>query len=75
LQSTGVDDRAIDELAKLKHLERLTICYTAISKEGITKLGNFKNLKYVVFAPSVSQEAIAAFRKMLPNCEVHFWPD
>jgi len=68
---SGVDDSAVDEIAKIKSLEFLHVGKTKITDAGLAKLTRLESLKDLILNDTqVSDEAIRKLQQSLPMVKI-----
>lgn len=68
---SGVDDSAVDEIAKMKSLEFLHVGKTKITDTGLAKLARLEGLKDLILNDTqVSDEAIRKLQQSLPMVKI-----
>jgi serine/threonine protein kinase len=66
-------DRDADLLAELQTLETLSLNHNRLTDEGLQKLAALRNLKELAITDNpVTDEGVARFKKVRPNCVVHY---
>jgi uncharacterized protein (TIGR03067 family) len=75
LEASGLKliDKDADLLAELPTLEKLAVNHNRLTDEGLQKLAALRNLKELAITDNpVTDEGVARFKKLRPNCVVHF---
>lgn len=68
--NTGISDRVIQRIAKLRKLTRLNLCGTKITDASVSALVAMK-LNYIDVADTqLSEQGIATLREGLPHAEI-----
>jgi uncharacterized membrane protein/mono/diheme cytochrome c family protein len=71
---TAVTDKAMKEIAGLKHLNKLYLEHTAISDEGIAALSPMANLEYLnLIGTKVSDASIAKLAELKSLRSLYLW--
>ena len=70
---SGITDASMEVIKGMTQLEILNLGSTKITDAGLAQLGALKNLETLVIVSSnkVTDEGVAKFKEMVPECEVH----
>ena len=68
--STKVSDKGIDSILQLE-LENLTICYAAVTDDGLQRLTAMKSLRRLhAWGREITQSGIWRFEEKRPDCQI-----
>lgn len=71
---TAVSDKAMKEISDLKHLNKLHLEHTAITDEGIARMGNMPNLEYLnLIGTKVSDASIKKLAEFKSLRSLYVW--
>jgi len=70
LYDTKVTDAGLKGLAALKDLEALDLRATPVTDKGLKELTPLKQLRQLLLDKGISDDAVTALQKALPDCKV-----
>jgi hypothetical protein len=75
LDKTKITYAGLRWLEGLSQLEELNLNYTRVSDEGLCFLAGLSRLRWLwLIDTDCTEQGVAQLRKVLPNCNIQYWP-